>query len=100
MPGDGESCERGRRHSDEEDQDDDDGEELDDSDSAFYTRIEGVRDRLRVYALQFSAELEVPCSNGTYCSEGGECRPIRGELDIINHQIYFYPCNYFSFLIV
>lgn len=78
MPSDGESCERRRHHSDEEDQDDDDGEELDDSDSDFYTRIEGVRDRLRVYALQFSAELEVPCSNGTYCSEEGECRPIRG----------------------
>ena len=97
MPGDGESCERRRHHSDEEDQDEDDSEELDDSDSAFYTRIEGVRDRLRVYALQFSAESEVPCSNGTYCSEEGECRLIQGQLDIINHQIYFCRCNYFHF---
>ena len=78
MPRDGESCEQRRHHSDEENQDGDDGEKLDDSDSAFYTRIEGVRDRLRVYALQFSAESEVTCSNGTYCSEEGECRPIQG----------------------
>ena len=67
MPSDGESCERHQHHSNEKDQDDDE-EELDDSDSAF----EGVRDRLRVYELQ----LEIPCSNGTYCSEEGECRPI------------------------
>jgi hypothetical protein len=76
VPSDGESCERGQ--SNQEDQDGDGSEELDDSDSAFYTRLEGVRDRLRVYALQFSAESEVPCSNGTYCSEEGECRPIQG----------------------
>ena len=75
MPQDGESCER--HHSDQEDDDDDD--ELDESDSDFFTRIEGVRDRLRVYALPFSAELEIPCSNGTYCSEEGECRPIEGN---------------------
>lgn len=76
MPSDGESCER--RHSNQEDQDDDDSEELDDSDSDFFTRIEGARDRLRAFALPFSAELEVPCSNGTYCSEEGECQPIQG----------------------
>ena len=76
MPSDGESCERSR--SNQEDQDEDNSEELDDSDSAFFTRIEGVRDRLRVYALPFSAESDIPCSNGTYCTEEGECRPIQG----------------------
>ena len=76
MPSDGDSCER--RRSNQEDQDGDDSEELDDSDSAFFTRIVGIRERLHDYALRFSAESDIPCSNGTYCSEEGECRPIRG----------------------
>ena len=77
VPGNGESCERHR--SSQEDQDGDDDDELDESDLDFFTRIEGVRDRLRVYALPFSAESEVPCSNGTYCSDDqGQCLPIQG----------------------
>lgn len=80
MPHDGESCERHRSNREDQDEvdDGDDDDELDESDSDFFTRIEGVSDRLRVYALPFSAETEVPCSNGTYCSDEGRCIPIQG----------------------
>ena len=75
VPRDGEPCKQHRSDQEEEEEDDD---ELDQSDSGFLSRIEGVRDRLRVYALTLSAESEVPCSNGTYCSKEGECRPVHG----------------------
>ena len=77
MPRDGDPCER--RRSDQGDQDDDDNdEELDDSDLDFFTRIEGATERLRTFSLRFSAETGVPCSNGSYCSEQGQCLRIEG----------------------
>lgn len=77
VPVDGESCER-NRFSEEEADDDESDRELDESDSGFFNRVGGASDRLRIFALPRSAESHVPCSNGTYCSEEGECRPIIG----------------------
>ena len=74
VPHVGDSCER--RHADQEDEDDDnDVEELDDSG---FTHIEGASERHRAFTLQYSAETEVPCLNGSYCSNQGQCLPIEG----------------------
>ena len=73
-PRDGEKCERRADGGYEAGE-----EELEDSDFYF---IEGILDRLRIFDLQFSAETELPCSDGSYCSNESICRPIDGELHI------------------
>lgn len=81
-PSGGESCTReDPRDLDDGDDDDDDDDlidELDEDDREFFSRVEGAVDRLRAYALQSSAEIEVSCADGFRCSNRSTCVPITG----------------------
>ena len=63
---------------DEDEDDDDYAEEQDDDDRDFFTRIEGAEDRLRIFSLQTSSEIEIPCAEGFRCSDQGSCTMIEG----------------------
>lgn len=55
-------------------------QELDENDFDAFSHIEGVIDRLRIFALQIISELKVPCTGGSLCSDEGKCTEIPGLL--------------------
>ena len=69
----------------EEDDEEDDG----DDHYGFFSLIQGALDRLRVYSLRVSIEIEVPCSDGTTC-EQSRCVAVSGidtNLALYTHAI-------------
>lgn len=63
-------------------------EELDENDFDTLSHIEGALDRLRVFALSVSGQLEVPCRAGAHCSGEGRCVQVSGTktLNMCNHS--------------
>ena len=55
-------------------------QELDENDFDAFSHIEGTLDRLRIFALQISSELKIPCAGGSLCSDEGQCIEIPGLL--------------------
>ena len=64
-------------------------QELDENDFDALLHIEGALDRLRIFALQISSQLKIPCTGGSLCSDEGQCTEIPGLL-----QVYYTSMNY------
>ena len=86
MPDNGGDCEheslrirsRDLHDRNEDDDNDNDGDEeftqeLDENDHDFFSHTERAVERLLVFSLQISAEIELPCSDGYRCSSEGQC---------------------------